>query len=316
MVWVLGCKGESGFSANSTAEEVTQGVDGTGLTAIVTGATSGLGAEIARVFALRGVHVVMAVRNLEAAKKVKGSIVKKIPNAKLDIMELDVSSQASVRSFASEYISSGLPLNILVHNAGIMGVPFTLTKDNIESQFATNHLGPFLLTNLLLDTMKTTAHKSGKEGRIILTSSEMYSMTYKGGILFDKLNDKKSYSTIGAYGQSKLATILHANELARRFKQEGVNITANALHPGVIPTNLARHSTVMAVIFNVILKAILKTIPQGAATSCYLALNPKVAGISGQYFADSNIAKTNKMAKDQELAKKLWDFSLSLTNPK
>ena len=316
MVWVFGWKGKSGFSGKSTAEDVTKGVDGTGLTAIVTGATSGLGAETARVLALRGVHVVMAIRNVDAARKVKDSILKKIPNAKIDIMELDVSSQASIKSFASEYISSGLPLNLLILNAGIMGVPFSLTKDKIENQFATNHLGNFLLTNLLLETMKRSAEKSHREGRIVIVSSELYSMTYKGGIMFDKINDEKSYSSLSAYGQSKLASILHANELSKRFKEEGVNITANSLHPGVIPTNLARHSNVMSVIFHVFLKAFLKNIPQGAATTCYLALNPKVKGVSGEYFADSNISKRGKQAKDQELAKKLWDFSLTLTNSK
>lgn len=197
-----------------------------------------------------------------------------------------------------------------------MGVPFSLSKDNIESQFATNHLGNFLLVNLLTETMKSTAHKSGTEGRIVIVSSELYTMTYKGGIRFENLNDEKSYSHLSAYGQSKLANTLHANELARRFNEQGVNITANSLHPGVIPTNLARHSNVMGVVFHVFLKAFLKTIPQGAATTCYLSLNPKVKGVTGEYFADSNIAKRNTQAKDQELAKKLWDFSLTLTNSK
>ncbi|KAI8569607.1 hypothetical protein RHMOL_Rhmol02G0290800 [Rhododendron molle] len=113
-MWILGRKGPSGFSACSTAEEVTKGIDGTGLTAIVTGASNGIGTETTRVLALRGVHVVMAVRNIDKGRKVKEAILKENPNAKLDVMELDLGSTASVRKFASEYKSSGLPLNLLM----------------------------------------------------------------------------------------------------------------------------------------------------------------------------------------------------------
>ncbi|MFS7899004.1 putative very-long-chain 3-oxoacyl-CoA reductase [Helianthus anomalus] len=191
MTWISIFTGKSGFAASSTAEDVTKGIDGTGLTAIVTGATSGIGLETARVLALRGVNVVMPVRNLEAGEKIKESIAEKIPNAKLEVMELDVSSLESVRKFASRYCQKGLPLNILILNAGIMTPPFTLSKDNIELQFATNHVGNFLLTNLLLDTMKKTAKESGKEGRIVILSSEVHRVTYKGGIMFDKINDER-----------------------------------------------------------------------------------------------------------------------------
>ncbi|KAM2921463.1 hypothetical protein COP2_043198 [Malus domestica] len=131
-------KGPSGFSSSSTAEEVTEGIDATGLTAIVTGASSGIGTETARVLALRGAHVVMAVRNMAAGKDAREQIVKAIPSAKVDAMELDLSSLSSVRKFASDFNSSGLPLNILINNAGVMGTPFTPSKDKIELQFATN----------------------------------------------------------------------------------------------------------------------------------------------------------------------------------
>ncbi|KAL4570775.1 hypothetical protein LXL04_026437 [Taraxacum kok-saghyz] len=300
----------------------------------------------------------MPVRNLESGKKVKESITEKIPHARIDVMELDISSLQSVRQFALQYRAKGYPLNILILNAGIMAPPFSLSKDNIELQFATNHVGNFLLTNLLLDTMKKTAKESGKEGRIVILSSEIHRMTYKEGIRFDKINDEKSYSALSAYGQSKLANALHAKELTRRFKEEGVNITANSLHPGVIATNLGRHSGFSSnsqplhfhfhifskfvcskmcfhkkqVIFSYandlqiycigmaafygIFNRFLKNIPQGAATTCYVALHPQVKGVSGQYFADSNLSKASNYAQDPELAKKLWDFSLKLTNSK
>ncbi|KAK9053138.1 hypothetical protein SSX86_029768 [Deinandra increscens subsp. villosa] len=315
MTWHSICTGKSGFSAASTAEDVTKGIDGTGLTAIVTGATSGIGLETARVLALRGVRVVMPVRNLESGKKVKDIIAEKIPYAKLEVMELDVSSLESVRKFASQYCSKGLPLNILILNAGIMTPPFTLSKDNIELQFATNYVGNFLLTNLLLDTMKKTTRERGNEGRIVILSSEVHRVTYKGGIMFDKINDEKSYNALYAYGQSKLASALHTYELTRRFQEDGVNITANSLHPGVIKTNLARHGGFFTVFINAV-QSLLKNIPQGAATTCYVALHPQLKSVSGQYFADSNLSKASGYARDPELAKKLWDYSLKLTGSK
>ncbi|XP_058082227.1 short-chain dehydrogenase TIC 32, chloroplastic-like [Magnolia sinica] len=314
-MWIFGRKGESGYSACSTAEEVTDGIDGTGLVAIVTGASSGIGTETARVLALHGVHVVMPVRNLPAGRDAKETIIKEIPAAKVDVMELDLSSMESVRKFASEFISLDLPLNILINNAGIMACPFTLSQDGIELQFATNHLGHFLLTELLLETMKNTARESNIEGRIVNLSSEGHKFTYREGIHFDKdkINDQSGYSTIYAYGQSKLSNILHANELSRRLKEEGVEITANSVHPGAIVTNLLRHHGFLNGIANMLGKYVLKNIPQGAATTCYVALHPQVQGVSGKYFMDSNIATPSSQGTDAELAKKLWDFSLDLT---
>ncbi|KAL3645678.1 Short-chain dehydrogenase TIC 32, chloroplastic [Castilleja foliolosa] len=313
-MWIFGMKGASGFSACSTAEDVARGVNGSGLTAIVTGASSGIGTETARVLASCGVHVIMAVRNVDTGKKVKEMIIKEVPNAKIDVMELDLSSFASVRKFASEYNSLPLPLNLLI----VMAPPFMLSQDNIELQFATNHLGHFLLTNLLLDKMKKTAIESRREGRIVNLSSEGHRYVYREGIRLDKdkINDISSYNTIFAYGQSKLANILHANELARRLKEEGVDIIANSLHPGAIATNLLRHHGIIEGVINWIGKYFIKNIPQGAATTCYVALHPQVKGVSGEYFADNNIATMSRFASDVELAKKLWDFSLDLTECK
>ncbi|XP_061348690.1 short-chain dehydrogenase TIC 32, chloroplastic isoform X1 [Gastrolobium bilobum] len=315
-MWFIGWKGPSGFSASSTADQVTQGIDGTSLTAIVTGASSGLGLETTRVLALRGVHVVMAVRNVDTGMNVKETILKEIPTAEIDVMELDLSSMASVRKFAEDYKSSGLPLNILINNAGVMATPFMLTQDNIELQFATNHLGHFLLTNLLLETMKKTVLECNREGRIVIVSSEAHRFAYSEGVRFDKINDESGYNSYFAYGQSKLANILHANELSRRLKEEGVEITVNALHPGSIITNILRYHGYVNVIANMVGKYFLKNVQQGAATQCYVALHPQVKGISGEYFMDSNKANPTSQAKDSELAKKLWEFSVSLTNQK
>ncbi|KAK6117626.1 hypothetical protein DH2020_048641 [Rehmannia glutinosa] len=302
-MWPFSGKGASGFSSSSTAEEVTNGIDGSGLTAIVTGASSGIGSETARVLAMRGVHVIMGNRNMAAGKKVKETIIKEIPKAKVDAMELDLSSLASA-------LSSLLSSN----NAGIMMPPFKLSKDNIELQFATNYLGHFLLTNMLLDTMKKTARETKREGRIVNVSSVAHRSPYNEGIRFDRLNDEQGYDRLGAYGQSKLANILHANELARRLKEDGAEITANSLHPGIITTNLFRHFGVFEGFVSALGGLVLKNVQQGASTTCYVALRPELKGISGEYFSDNNLAEASAMAADRNLARKLWDFSLDLIN--
>ncbi|KFK28922.1 hypothetical protein AALP_AA7G065600 [Arabis alpina] len=318
-MWFFGSKGASGFSSRSTAEEVTHGIDGTGLTAIVTGASSGLGFETACVLALRGVHVVMAVLNTGpgSVAKVKEDIVNKVPGAKVDVMELDLSSMDSVRKFASEYKSARLPLNLLINNAGIMGCPFMLSKDNIELQFATNYLGHFLLTKLLLDTMKNTSRESTREGRIVNVASEAHRFSYSEGVRFDKVNDKSSYHWFQAYGHSKLCLMLHGNELAKQLKEDGVNITVNSIHPGAVRTNITSYfNSFLIGALDAMTKYIyiVKSVPQGAATTCYVALHPQVTGVTGEYFSDSNIAKPLPLAKDSELAKKVWDFSNKLTD--
>lgn len=311
-MWLFGRKGPSGFSSSSTAEEVTLGIDGSGLTAIVTGGSSGIGAETVRVLSLRGVSVVMAVRNMAAGQEVKEAIVKEIPAAKVDVMELDLSSLASVRKFAAEFISSGRPLNILINNAAVFGVPFTLSEDNIELHFATNHLGHFLLTNLLLDTMKKTYYETKREGRIVNVSSDGHHQTYREGVRFDRINDQEGYSSSVAYFQSKIANVLHANELARRLKDDGVSITANSVHPGVIPTNIFRHLGILEDLLKYLIKYMLKNIQQGASTTCYVALHQQVKGISGEYFKDNNLSKASSKAMDVDLAKRLWEFSMNL----
>ncbi|KAK1364916.1 Short-chain dehydrogenase TIC 32, chloroplastic [Heracleum sosnowskyi] len=290
---------------------------------LITGATNGIGKETARVLALRHVHVVMGVRNVIAGEKLREELLQKISYARIEVMEIDLNSLDSVRKFASQYISRGLPLNILINNAGILApFKFTLSKDNIEQTFAVNHLGQFLLTNLLLETMKKTARKNQTEGRIINLSSFMHRYgVHKEGIRFEEIKDEKSYSSSAlgrsAYGLSKLCNILHTNELARRFKEEGVNITANSLHPGFITTNIfAPNAGVTSWMMNTLAKFISKDIGQGASTTCYLALNPKVKGVSGQYFVDNNKVEASKLVRDSDLAKKLWNYSLSFTEAK
>ncbi|XP_020246977.1 short-chain dehydrogenase TIC 32, chloroplastic-like isoform X1 [Asparagus officinalis] len=345
--------GSSGFGSSSTAEQVTEGIDADNLTAIVTGATNGIGKETARVLALRGAKVIIPSRTLESGTKVKESLLEQNPSAKLQVLEMDLSSLHSVDSFARSFSSSNKHLNILINNAGIMACPFQLSKDGIELQFATNHLemekrktnnhrgyiefymvhfstreatstaaarknslfsGHFLLTKLLLEKMKATAKATGIQGRIVNVSSVAHKRSDGSCFDLDKINDKSRYKPFGAYSHSKLANILHANELSRRLKEEGANVTANSLHPGVIMTNIVRYLNLNGVIISLgtMAKPFLKDIPEGAATNCYVALHPKVTNVTGKYFVNCDEATPTSAARDAGLGKKLWDLSEGL----
>ncbi|XP_010558313.1 PREDICTED: short-chain dehydrogenase TIC 32, chloroplastic [Tarenaya hassleriana] len=311
---VTGRRGASGFGSASTAEEVTQGIDASHLTAIITGGSGGIGLETARVLAKRGARVIIGARNMGAAEAAKTEILKHNSSARVHVLKLDLSSLASITSFVRDFDSLSLPLHLLINNAGIMFCPFQLSQDGIELQFATNHIGHFLVTNLLMEKMKTTAKESGIEGRIVNLSSIAHIYTYPDGICFDNINDISRYSDKRAYGQSKLANILHANELSRQLQEEGVNITVNSVHPGLILTNLFQHTALLMWFLKFFSFFLWKTVPQGAATTCYVALHPSLKGVTGKYFADCNEVTPSKLARDESLAHKLWDFSLKLVN--
>uniref|UniRef100_A0A0E0DC27 Uncharacterized protein n=1 Tax=Oryza meridionalis TaxID=40149 RepID=A0A0E0DC27_9ORYZ len=261
---------------------------------------------------MRGVHVVMGVRNLSAGARVRDEILKQVPSAKIEILNLDLTSMSSVRRFAENFKALNLPLNILINNAGVCFVPFKLSEDDIELHFATNHIGLFLLTDLLIEKMKVTAIESGKEGRVVMVASVSYSFSYRGGIRFDKTNDESGYNKIFAYGQSKLANILHSNLLSSNLKEQDAKVTVNSLHPGAVVTNIMRHWYFVNGMLSTLGKFFVKGVEQGAATVCYVALHPQVAGVTGKYFVDCNVTELKSHALDMDLAKRLWDFSLNL----
>ncbi|VAI03111.1 unnamed protein product [Triticum turgidum subsp. durum] len=162
--------------------------------------------------------------------------------------------------------------------------------------------------------MKSTAKETGMQGRIVNLASTAHRRSDGKGFDLNKLNNESKYNAFSAYAHSKLANILHANELSRRFQEEGCDLTANSLHPGIIGTNIVRYITtnsVLASIFSLV-KPFVKDIPQGAATTCYVALHPDTKGVSGKYFAGCNEATPTSVARDAELAKRLWAFSEEL----
>jgi len=295
----------SPFNSSSTAEQTARDVDLSGKNVIVTGGNTGIGIETARVLAARGAHVVIACRSPDKGQKAVEEIKAKLPNAHVESMKLDLASLASVREFADEFKRMDRPLHILINNAGVMACPYQKTADGFEMQFGTNHLGHFLLTNLLVEPLER-----GAPSRVVVVSSHAHTAS---DVKFDNLQGDKGYSAFNAYSQSKTANILFANEFNKRFQSRG--IYANSLHPGVINTEVSRHSTAAAIFYNVSdTLRLIKTIPQGAATQVYVATAPELEKVGGKYFSDCNEAVPKPYAVDPAIASQLWDISAELVH--
>lgn len=274
--------GPSGFGYGSTAEDVTAGLDLAGRTILITGCNTGLGQEAMRVLAMRGARVIGTARTAEKARAAGSAMP----------LSCELSEPASVRACIAAL--RDVRLDAIICNAGIMALPKLERAHGYELQFFTNHIGHFILVTGLLAQTK----------RVVMVSSEGHRAATREGIQLDNLDGARGYSGFRAYGQSKLANILFAKELARRGHH------ANANHPGTIATKLTRNMTSIASVALAMVSPIaLKSVAQGAATEVYAATHPSLAGVSGEYFIDSNIAKPTRRARDAELARALWDES-------
>lgn len=290
---IKGRRGANGFGYASTAEEVTAGLDLRGRNILITGVGSGLGQESARVLAMRGATVFAAARSIaKATEACRGFGKDAVPLA------CDLSDPASVRACVESVKRMGAKLDAILCNAGIMALPKRKICHGQEMQFFTNHIGHFLLVTGLLGQLSST-------GRVVMLSSDAHTMAPAAGIQFDDLTFEKNYRPWRAYGQSKLANLLFARSLARRFA--GTAQTANAVHPGVIATNLGRHMNVAARAGLGLASAIaLKSIPEGAATQCFVTTHPSLANVRGEYFVDSNVARSSRHGRDAAMADRLW----------
>jgi WW domain-containing oxidoreductase len=295
--WLQG-KGPSGFGWSSTAEEVTGGMSLAGRTVLLTGCGAGLGRETLRVLSLRGARVLGTARTAEKARAACDAL----GGGRAVPLACDLADPRSVRACVEEVRRRGERLDAIVCNAGIMALPRAERVHGVETQLFTNHVGHFMLVTGLLDAL-------AEGGRVVVVSSQAHWRAPRdGGIRFDDLGAERDYSPWTHYGQSKLANLLFARELARRFA--GTRRTANALHPGVIRTTLGRHMPgFMRFGFALVAPLALKTIPQGAATQTFLAVHPEVGTLSGRYWADCNLARSREDADDPALAKRLWDVT-------
>ncbi|XP_065256483.1 retinol dehydrogenase 14 [Emys orbicularis] len=277
-----------------------------GKTVIVTGANSGLGRATAAELLRMQARVIMGCRDRgraeQAAREIRAELGAQAEGGELVIRELDLASLRSVRSFCQRVLQEEPRLDVLINNAGIFQCPYMKTEDGFEMQFGVNHLGHFLLTNLLLGLLKSSA-----PSRIVVVSSKLYKY---GEINFEDLNSEISYNKSFGYSRSKLANILFTRELARRL--EGTEVTVNVLHPGIVRTNLGRYMNIPLLakpLFNLVSWAFFKTPLEGAQTSIYLASSAEVEGVSGKYFGECKEEELLPKAMDDLVARKLWDIS-------
>ena len=303
------------YSAQTTADQIVDGLDLTGHGIVVTGGAAGIGIETARSLATAGAEVTLAVRNLGGGQDAAAQLTTQTGSKQILVAPLDLADQASVRSFVAGWDG---PLHVLINNAGLMASPLMRTPEGWEMQFATNHLGHFTLATGLHGALAAAARTSG-QARVVSVSSSAH---LRSGVVFDDIQFQvRPYEPWLAYAQSKTANVLLAVEGSRRWADDG--ITINALMPGAIRTGLQRYvsdeeldraraaagSDAPA----------WKTPQQGAATSVLLAVSPLIDRVGGKYFEDCNEALPNEpgtrrgvaaYALDPEAASRLWRVSV------
>ena len=305
----------SKFGAETTASEVADGIDLSGKVALVTGGSSGLGQETARVLAERGAHVILTVRNVPKGEAVGEGIRASTGNENVEVEELELGSLKDIRAFAPRFLARHPTLHIMVNNAGVMACPQAKTADGFELQFGSNHLGHFLATCLLVPALR-----KGAPCRVVSVSSRGHHLS---PVVFDHIQfERRPYDKWLAYGQAKTANVLFAVGLDGRLGIRGVH--ANALHPGGILTELGRHLQTEDFEFlqkrNRGMKY--KSVEAGAATSVLAATAPELEGRGGLYLEDCQIAAVNdepgalwgvkSYALDPQNAERLWEVSEKL----
>ena len=300
---------------STTTDEVMAGIDLTGRVAVVTGATTGLGLETARALAAGGAEVVLCGRTAEKCEAAATAITETVSKAKLSSAVFDLADLETVRAEAASIVEAHPVIGLLINNAGVMFTPQGRTVGGFETQFGTNHLGHFVLTNHLVGALR-----AGAPSRVVNLSSAGH---HSGQIRWDDLHfESGPYDKFEAYGQSKTANILFSVELDRRLTGSGVRV--NAVHPGMIITDLARHMTSddMAELQRRAAERAasgtgpglpeFKSLPQGAATSVWAAVSPDMADVGGVYCADAEIAQAAEYATDADYARRLWALSEQL----
>jgi NAD(P)-dependent dehydrogenase (short-subunit alcohol dehydrogenase family) len=291
-----------------TAKDVP---DQTGKTVFITGANTGLGYETAKVLAEKNARVIIGCRSEEKGQRAQEKILAAHSEADVAIVQIDLGSLKSIKR-AAKKVAQEPQLDILINNAGIMVPPYELTEDGFESQFGVNHLGPFALTNLLLDKLRATA-----DARIVSTASIAHK---RGKILFDDINAEKNYSAIPRYAMSKLANLYFAYELQRRLSAAGDDTISVAAHPGIADTELSRYMPGALMLMAPLFMPLFNNAAQGAWPTLYAATGDDIRG--GEYYGPRKRAETSgpavrvkstRRSHNKEAAKKLWDLSVDMT---
>jgi NAD(P)-dependent dehydrogenase (short-subunit alcohol dehydrogenase family) len=270
---------------------------------MITGANSGIGKATAIGLAKIGAYIIMVCRNKKRGEDAMKDIKKKSNSSSIELMLADLSSQQFIHQFVKEFKAKHDKLHVLINNAGVNLSKRTLTEDGIETTLAVNYLAPFLLCNLLFDSLK-----AGKPARIVNVASNVQAKS----IDFDNLNGEKHYRQLKAYAMSKTAMILFTYEFARRFDNQGVTI--NCVHPGYVKTKMIRNFRKFVKYFFPFIGLFMRSPKSGAKTSIFCASSPKIEGISGKYFKKKKEAKSVEITYNENLARRLWEFSVKLAN--
>jgi NAD(P)-dependent dehydrogenase (short-subunit alcohol dehydrogenase family) len=277
-----------------------------GRTVVITGGNAGLGKATAVDLAEQGARVVITARDPRRGREAVEEIRARSGSKSVEVMGLDLADLASVRDLASGYTGRYDRLDVLINNAGLVQRTRTETADGFETTFGVNHLGHFLLTQLLLDQVRASA-----PSRIVVVSSDAHRSARKG-LAFDDLMSERSYAPFGVYAKSKLANIYFARELARRLEDN--EVTANAIHPGFVASRFGRDGDggMLADVAMVAGRPFASSPEKGARTSVFLASSPEVDGVSGAYFARCREKRPSAVARDDEAARRLWAISEEL----
>jgi len=275
----------------------------TGKVCMVTGANAGIGKATVLGLASIGATVFMVCRSRERGEVALAEIKEKSSNDRVFLLVADLSSQSEIRKLAEDFKRQHSALHVLINNAGIIPRKREVTVDGFETQFAVNHLAPFLLTNLLLDMLKSSA-----PARIVTVASNMH----RGATIdFEDLQSERAYKPLRVYCRTKLANVLFTKELARRL--QGAGVTANCLHPGVVATKLLADGMGMPRALRPTTRLMGSSPDKGAKTSIYLATSPEVEGVSGKYFVRQKAVESSKVSYDENMASRLWGVSAELT---
>lgn len=278
-----------------------------GRVCLVTGASNGIGKAAAISLAKKGASLVLLCRDRDLGEIAMAEISLRSGNEDIDLLLADLGSLCQVREAAGIFLESGRPLHVLVNNAGAIHMDRSLTEDDIETTFAVNHLGHFLLTNMLLDRMRESA-----PARIVNVSSEAHKIGYGDGrMAFDDLMGERQYGGWKAYGQAKLANILFTRELARRLNP--AEVTANSLHPGVVASEFGRNNRKGWMPYlQALYRPFCRSNEKGAETAVWLAATPEIEGVTGKYFKDRKIRAPAPQALNDDDATRLWRVSEEL----
>ncbi len=279
-------------------------IDMRGKTVLLTGFTAGLGKASAFALAEMGADLYLLARNREKGIRTIDGIRQGFPEANLELIVGDLGNLGDIRRMASEFLATNRTLDVLFNNAGLINQERRTSVDGYEQTFAVNHLGHFLLTHLLLESLR----ESGA-GRVVSTASGAH--RFGGGLDFKDLQAEENYSTFGVYGRSKLANILFTQELARR--EAGSGITANCFHPGFVGSDFSKNNGLFARVMMAGVAPFVRSPSKGGETGVYLCTSPEVTEISGAYFYDMKAIEPAKRVFNPGDAQRLWEMSLDLT---